>query len=189
MNWPWTTWKSTLKELKKRKQECEDHPETLIKLESVDDLFASVKDYKPSLFTRFKWWLNDFVWDVYRYFKPCHQEIRRVIPNRWTDITELIRMVNFEFLKSYHDNEMDIIEWNSDERHREFRDWIDQAYAYITVERPKLEDNLSKAYPPFGSKGPYEEKYAEVIRLEALIEQKDTELLVEIMKKRGWFWS
>ncbi len=191
MNWPWTTWKSILKELKKQSDKSHENPESMVRYKSVEDLFDDLKSksYKPSIFTRFKWWLNDFTWDVYRYFKPCHQEIRKSIPNRWTDITELIRIVNFEFLKSYHDHEMHNIEWNSDEYHRNFRDWINQAYVYITVERPKLEDDLSNAYPSFGSKGTYEEKYGEVNRLEALIEQKDTEILVDIVKKRAWFWS
>lgn len=189
MNWPWTKWTSVLKELNKRKQECEDHPETLVKLQSLDDLFDSLKDYKPSIFTKFRWWLNDVVWEVYRYFRPCHQQIRKSIPNRWIDLTELIRIVNFEFLKSYHDHEMHNIEWNSDEQHQEFHSWIKQAYVYVTVERPKLEDDLSNSYPPRGAKGTYEEKYGEVNRLEALIEKKDTEVLVELVKKRGWFWS
>ncbi len=189
LNWPWTTNKSISKELNKRRQECEDHPETLIKLESVDDLFASLKDYKPSLFDKFKWWANDFVWEVYRYFKPCHQQIRKAIPNRWTDISELIGIINFELLKAFHDNEMDIVDWDSNELHSEFKTWIEQAYNYITIERPKLEDQISNSYPPRGMKGTYEEKYGELTRLETLLTQKDTEILVEIVKRREMFWS
>lgn len=189
MNWPWTKWTSVLKELNKRKQDCEDHPEKLIKLESVEDFFATIKEYKPTIFDKFKWWANDFVWDVYRSFKPCHQQIRKAIPNRWTDITELIRIVNFELLKSFHDNEMHIIEWNSNELHAEFKSWIDKAYQYITIERPQLEDQISHSYPPLGSKGTYEEKYGELNRLEKLLAQKDTEVLTEMVKKREMFWS
>lgn len=189
MNWPWTKWTSVLKELNKRKQDAEDYPEKLIKFESVDDLFDSIKEYKPTIFDKFKWWANDFVWDVYRYFKPCHQQIRKAIPNRFRDISELIEDVNFEFVKSFRDNEMYIIDWESDERHLEFKTWIEQAYVYITVERPQLEDQMNHSYPPRGMKGTYEEKYGELNRLESLLEQKDTEILVEIVKRRKMFWS
>ena len=185
-NWPWTNVSKKLNELSK---ECNDHPEKLIEIKSVDDFFDSLKDYKPTIFDKFKWWVNDFVWDVYRSFKPCHQQIRKAIPNRWTDITELIKIVNFELLKSFHDNEMHIIEWGSNELHAEFKIWIDQAYNYITIERPKLEDQINNSYPPRGMKGTYEEKYGELTRLEALLMQKDTEVLVEIVKRREMFWS
>ena len=191
MNWPWTknNWISLMEELKTRKQKADQHPETLIEIKDVGDLLDSLKDYKPSIFDRFKWWLNNFVWDVYRYFKPCHQQIRKAIPNRFTDICKLIRDVNFEFVKSFHDNEMDIIDWDADNHHKDFRDWINKSYDYITIERPELQDQLSKSYPPPRAKGSYEEKYAEVIRLESLIETKDTELLLEIIKRRQMFWS
>ena len=36
---------------------------------------------------------------------------------------------------------------------------------------------------------PYEVKYAEVIRLEKLIEEKDTELLTQLVKRREMFWT
>lgn len=186
MNWPWT---NVTKELNKLSKECNDHPEKLIQIKSVDDFFDSVIDYKPSILDRFRWWLNDFVWDVYCYFKPSHQQIRKVIPNKFVDISELIKIVNFEFVKSFHDNEMHNIEWEGNEVHAEFKIWIDKSYNYITIERPQLEEQINNSYPPRGMKGTYEEKYGELIRLEALLAQKDTEILVEIVKRREMFWS
>jgi hypothetical protein len=191
MNWPWTknNYTNLMEELNARKQKADDNPETLIEIKDVEDFLDSLKDYKPSIFDRFKWWLNDVSWDIYRYFKPCHQQIRKAIPNRFTDICELIRDVNFEFVKSFHDNEMDIIDWDADDQHKEFKNWINKSYEYITIERPELQDQLSKSYPPPRAKGSYQEKYAEVIRLESLIETKDSELLLEIIKRRQMFWS
>lgn len=192
MRWPWSrknNCSSLLEELNEREQKAKDQPDTVIEIKDIADWFDSLGEYKPSIFDKFKWWLNDVSWNVYRYFKPCHQQIRKAIPNRFTDITELIRDVNFEFVKSFHDNEMDIINWDADNYHKDFRDWINKSYDYITIERPQLQDQLSKSYPPLRAKGTYQEKYAEVIRLETLIEQKDTEVLLEIVKRRQMFWS
>jgi len=186
LNFPWT---NIYKELEKRSEEAEKHPETLIRLESVDDLFDSLKDYKPTVFDRLKWWFHEFSWDVYYYFKPSHKEIRESIPKQYRDISSLIQVVNFQFIKSFHDKEMDMIEWNATPEHKEFKDWIDSSYQYITVERPKLEEELSNSYPKRGAKGSYQEKYADVIRIETLIQDKDTEILTEIVKRREMFWS
>lgn len=189
LNWPWTKWSSVLKTLQNRKKEAEEHPERLISFTCVSDLLDDLKSYKPSIFRKTQWWLNDVVWEVYRFFRPCHQQIRKSIPRRWVDISTLIETVNFEFIKSFHDNEMHIIDWDSNESHREFKEWIDNAYIYITKGRSELEKQLSAAYPPLKRKGEYKDLYAEVNRLEKLIEDKDTEILLEMVKRRGMFWS
>jgi hypothetical protein len=36
---------------------------------------------------------------------------------------------------------------------------------------------------------PYEVKYAEVNRIEELIDNKDTEILTEFVKRRNYFWT
>lgn len=186
LQYPWT---NIFKELKKRSEDVEKHPEKLIELKSIDDLFDSLTDYKPTIFDRFRWWFHEFSWQVYYYFNPSHKQIRDSIPKRFVDISSLIQTVNFEFVKSFHDNEMHTIEWDSDPQHKEFEEWITSSYQYITVERAKLEEELNHSYPKRGAKGTYEEKYADVIRLEKLIQDKDTEILTEIVKRREMFWS
>jgi hypothetical protein len=190
LTWPWTTKKSFIKELQKRQKQAQDHPETCIRFTSVAELIANRPIKKPSFFTRLKWDLHDISWKVYRYFVPAHKQIRNSIPRQWTDITELIIIVNFEFIKSFYENEKDSTDWvGTSKQAAEFVVWLEEAYNYIKVERPRLEIQISQSYPHFDAKGTYDELYGELNRLESLLEQKDTDILVEMIKKRGFFWS
>jgi hypothetical protein len=151
-------------------------------------------------------------------FKPFHSRIRKVIPRQWSDLTQIIIEVNFEIIKSFYEDEYskDIVDWNSDEHHIKFSKWLESAYKYITVERPELEKQKDDAYPKtddfsdwFGEEKtdknglvtrtmktceerygkPYEEVYAEVNRLEALIDKKDTKVITDLAKNRNYFWT
>lgn len=174
------------------------------------------------------WWnykvLGTFdVWDLFprgwKYFyynkishilDPQNVRYRKVIPTKWNDVSSLIEKVNFEFVKGFYEDEYKngSTNWNATEQHQKFADWLESAYNYITIERPKLEKDLDKAYPPLrpldkifkpvkGSNSfelipreePYEIAYAEVNRIEKLIEDKDTEVLQNIISNRGYFWS
>jgi hypothetical protein len=146
-------------------------------------------------------------------FKPQNQRIRKAIPRTWVDVTELAVSVNFEFIKAFYEDEYkaDIVDWEATEKHSEFAKWLESAYAYIAKERAQLQKDLENAYPPskpidemfqiktdengrklfeFKDDGiPYEVKYKEVNRIEELIENKDTEILIEFVKRRNYFWT
>lgn len=146
-------------------------------------------------------------------FKPQHSRIRKSIPKTWIDIGTLIENVNFEMIKSFYEDEYSkgYIDWEYDEYHKKFSEWLKNAYKYISEIRPKLENDLENAYPPSlpivqmfkpitDSQGrklyemvsddiPYEKKYAEVIRIENLIEENDTEILIQMIKFRKYFWT
>lgn len=184
--WPW---QSLFKILNKRKEDLDKNPDNIIRFTSVDDFMDKIKQSKPSIFKRIIWMVNDITWKVYRYFKPAHPQIRKSIPKEFVDISSLIVTVNFEFIKTFHDNEMDLIDWEHNEDYKQFKNWIDSAYNYIMFERPELEKELSNSYPPPKMKGTYEEKYKDVIRFEKLIETKDTEILLQLIKRREMFWS
>ena len=146
-------------------------------------------------------------------FKPQHSRIRKSIPKTWMDIGTLIENVNFEMIKSFYEDEYSkgYIDWESDDYHKNFSNWLKNAYKYISEIRPKLENDLENAYPSSlpivqmfkpitDSQGrklyemvsdgiPYEKKYAEVIRIENLIEENDTEILIQMIKFRKYFWT
>ena len=65
--------------------------------------------------------LRDLYWFIYRLIKPCHQDIRKVIPRQWADIASLIVDVNFAMLTSFK-KEVDesFVEWNASPEHRKF---------------------------------------------------------------------
>ena len=153
-------------------------------------------------------------WEIIRpIFSPSNQRIRKFIPRTYRDISHLMVDVNFEFIREFYEDEYkaDIVDWEATEQHSEFAKWLESAYAYITKERPQLGIDLNNAYPPFKSFGdmfkptvdkdgkkmyeladdgvPYEVKYKEVNRIEELIENKDTEILTEFVKRRNYFWT
>jgi hypothetical protein len=165
------------------------------------------------------WDLFPYSWRMTYYdkikpiFKPQNERIRKAIPRTWMDITELSVIVNFEMIKSFYEDEYkaDIVDWEATELHSEFAKWLESAYAYITKERPQLRKDLDNSYPPFKDLDdmfelktdengrrlfefkddgvPYEVKYKEVNRIEELIENKDTEILTEFIKRRNYFWT
>ena len=158
--------------------------------------------------------LRMYYWEIIRpIFSPSNQRIRKFIPRTYRDISHLMVDVNFEFIREFYEDEYkaDIVDWEATEQHSEFAKWLESAYTYIIKERPQLEIDLRNAYPPFkgfdemfkpavdkdGKKMfemvdddiPYEVKYKEVNRIEELIENNDTEILTEFIKRRNYFWT
>jgi len=147
-------------------------------------------------------------------FKPQNSRIRRAIPRQWRDISSLIVDVNFEFIKSFYEDEFvdGVVDWSATQHHQEFGKWLQGSYLYIINDRPDLENLKNAAYPKkdgclfdafeevtdergrklyqFKDDGiPYDVKYGEVNRLEKIIEEKDTDILIQIMKRRDYFWT
>ena len=169
------------------------------------------------------WDILPYRWQRFYYdkiktiFKPHHSRLRKAIPRQWWDLSGLIVEINFEIIKSFYEDEYSkgIVDWESDEHHKAFAQWLEYSYKYITIERPQLEKQKDAAYPEsnfdnlFGEPEtdksgnvtrtmksceerygkPYEELYAEVNKLENLIDQTDTKILTELIKNRNYFWT
>ncbi len=165
------------------------------------------------------WDLLPYRWNMWYYdsvkpiFKPSNSRIRKSIPRQYRDVASLIVDVNFEFIKAFYEDEYvdGIVDWSATEHHKEFAEWLERSYNYITKERPSLEKEKDNSYPktwsiddmfePFIDENgrkmyqmkndgiPYDIKYKEVNRLEKLIEEKDTDILIEIIKRREYFWT
>jgi len=168
------------------------------------------------------------IWDVFpRYWKyyywdylgpiikPRNSRYRKVISRKWADVSSLIENVNFEFVKGFYEEEYvnGIVDWDAHPEHREFADWLELAYKYITFDRPLLVEQMENAYPELPSieemfkpcevdedgnikkykmvddGRTYEEKYGEVNRIEKIIDNRDTDILTEIVKRRNFFWT
>jgi hypothetical protein len=133
------------------------------------------------------------------FFKPKNKKYRAAIPNTWVDVCALIEDVNFAFVKGFYEDEYKsgIVDWEaSGEQCSKFAKWLEKAYQYVTVERPQLQKDLDAAYPPLTAKrltevnrNTYEQDYAEVHRLETLINKNDTKILTEVIKYRQYFWT
>lgn len=158
--------------------------------------------------------IRSFYYDHIRtIFAPHHSRLRKSIPRQWNDLTEIIVNVNFEIIKSFYEDEMvgGFVDWDASLPHRKFKKWIESAYQYITSERPKLQKDLDAAYPDLddtlihrkigydenglrvtkieNTDKTYEELYGEVDRIEQLIDKKDSQYIIEMVKFRKYFWT
>jgi len=184
-------------------------------------LWFSIRNF---IFEKFGIWdiwdILPYKWNMWYYdtlkpiFKPKNSRLRKVIPRQWRDVSCLIVDVNFEFIKAFYEDEYldGVVDWNDTEHHKEFAEWLEKSYLYITKERPELEKEKENSYPKTSvdffnifekivdEQGrtlyqmkddgiPYDVKYAEVNRLEKIIEDTDTEILTQIIKRREYFWT
>ena len=165
------------------------------------------------------WDIFPYKWNMWYYdklkpiFKPKNSRLRKVIPRQWRDISSLIVDVNFEFIKAFYEDEYvdGVVDWSATDIHQEFSKWLEQSYLYITKERLLLQNELTEAYPKTPSINnmfelivdengrkmyqmkddgiPFDVKYADVNRLDKLIEERDTDILIQLIKRRDYFWT
>ena len=140
--------------------------------------------------------INDCYYNIKRFINPCCKRFRNAYPRHaYQDISYTIPKVNFALvLDFWHDEVIDgFVDWEANEAHKEFYTWLKNAVHYIEVERINIQNEIdrehSKAYENRKLKLSYEELYGKVNELEKLLERKDTEFLVEIVKRREWFWT
>ena len=191
-----------------------------LKIDPIKKFKSDMWRHMLSRFGIYEFWdFFPFRWRLYYYdyikpiFNPSNKRIRKAIPRQYSDITNLIVMVNFEFIKAFYEDEYkaDIIDWEATEAHKNFADWLEKAYNYITVERPNLELQRDNAYPDTGNfldrfvpttdddgkkayefkdDGiPYEVKYKEVNRLEQEIDDNDKRYLIDMILRKDYFWT
>jgi hypothetical protein len=165
------------------------------------------RDLKLSLFERLGIWdawdlfpfLNKYVirekyYKLKSFFIPQHKKIRAAIPRTWTDLVDTIREVNFAMVVEFYEDEYldGYTDWSATEEHKEFERWLIMAYDYIKIKRPAIEKEYWNSFPDLsnGAEGKsYKELYGETNRLEKEVTDKDTELLVQIVSRRGMFWT
>ncbi len=136
---------------------------------------------------------RDCYWAVYRFFNPCHKDIRRAIPRQWSDISELIVDVNAAMIISFKkEADASCVDWSATEGHQKFKNWLDAAAKWFATDKAITLKQLEAAYPPLGSKNSnktYEELYGEVNRLEQLIKDTDTEFFKQMLEYRDYMWT
>jgi len=203
----------TTRKIEKIKTEVKDFTASTKKLNIIDPL-----EYKSTWKTWFnlniwlKWYMfkkdlslyipyqiRDGWYKFKCFFNPKNKKYRAAIPNTWVDVCMLIEDVNFAFIKGFYEDEYKngIVDWGaSGDECSKFAKWLEKAYDYVTVQRPQLQKDLDAAYPPLTAKrltevsrASYEEEYAEVHRIETLINKSDTKILTEIIKYRQYFWT
>ena len=141
--------------------------------------------------------LNDQWWNIKRFIKPCCPRWRKSFPRHtYSDITNVLAQSNFALILDFWyveaQPEITQVNWNSDKEHKEFYAWLKKAVKYVEVGRPQLQQKASDALHEASIKKgklSYEARYGKTNKLDAKIKEKDTELLVELMKRRDFFWT
>lgn len=133
-------------------------------------------------------------YNIKRFIYPFYPRMRKVIPRHtYSDPCELFRKINFALVLDfwYLDMVNGVVDWNSDEVHKNFFKSVKNAVKYIETDRIKLETQLDKLLVQANKKykGNYNQRYAKFHALEQKIKEKDTEILVWIMREREKFWS
>lgn len=174
----------------------------VVPMGDVHEFFESIKNRKYPWYER-AWdrvhmWLYDASWSIYRWFNPCHKQVRSAIPNKWIDSTELILLVNFTIIKEFVENEMDSVVWDDVDRPTVFAagKWLKESYEYITKQRDEMQARYNKALT-IASDLPsetrkqmtYEQQYGDTNRIEAEIDKRDRRVLLGLAKYRQWLWT
>ena len=132
-------------------------------------------------------------YDWLRYkLNPSQKWLKKQIPDDWSDKTHLIPELNFAMVVHFVDGEkcFDNTDYEaSGENHVKFANDLKDCYDYIKNRRPALQKQHDASYPDEETMtGVYAVDYAELNRLEVLINKEDTKYLVWIVINRDFFW-
>ena len=175
----WDDWELWRKDIKKQ------YPVQYWVRETVPHWFA----------VRIKWPCRDMYWKIYRFFNPCHKDIRKAIPREWNDISNLIVDVNFAMILSFKkEADESCVDWNGTPEHREFKNWLDSAVHWIKEGKPNCEAQCNALYPPHPlppelKDKSYDELYGELNKVEKLIDETDANFLKQMIAYRDYFWT
>jgi len=201
MNYPWTSKRKLAKELEEAIEESKD-PSKCVRITDIDEWFDQLRNRKipwyESLWHKLERNFHDTSWTIYRWFNPCHKLVRKSVPRKWCDTTELVLLVNFAIIKEFVENEMNDVYWDNKDNPKVFAagKWLNKSYEYIVSERNQLLDEIDKALQeatdlPKDLKKTltYEERYGRVNILEAELASRDRKVLVDLAEHRECLWT
>lgn len=132
--------------------------------------------------------------DWIRYtINPRQKWLTKKIPKHWSDKTYLIPELNFAMVVDFIEGEkaLDVTDWvASSEGADQFSKELVDCYEYIKRRRPKIQEDLDNSYPDEDTMtGDYFTDYAELNKLEILLNKEDTKYLTWIVVNRDYFWT
>ena len=136
-----------------------------------------------NIISRIPYQIREFYYEkVKTIWKPQHSRIRKAVPRYWWDLDHVLQSVCFEIIKSFYEDEYKDgpVDWEgSGGDALKFTKWLEEAYTYITSYRKVLEKQIDNAYP----------NYKKVEKLEQEMEDKDTKVMIELVKWRRHMWT
>lgn len=165
------------------------------KLKTTSPEIADLLGYKRTWQDKLRWFyqdnirrhipyqIRDFYWmHIRTIWNPKHSRIRKAVPRHWMDLDHVLQNVCFEIIKSFYEEEYkaDIVDWEgTGGEAMNFVAWLEEAYKYITIERPLLEKRIDNAYP----------NYKKVEKYETEMEDMDTQIMIDLVKWRRSMWT
>lgn len=176
-----------------------------------EEFYEEMQDLHPVQYHLREWatdiknWISyyskEIYWNIYRFFIPCHQSIRKAIPRKWQDLDAVMVDVNFAIIKSFRQEMLEgYVDWKCTPEHIAFENWIIDAVDYIDNRRPALlnkYNDMPDGDYPLGEKATaqcenlqeWQDWSKNVHDTEAEIERLDTKVLTEMIQNRGYFWT
>lgn len=141
------------------------------------------------LFPRHKYGWIDY---VSIFFQPRQRWIKNHIEyNKWCDKIQLIPDFLFGCVIHLVEEEkwLEHIDYSVTDHHAEFARGLHECYTYIKVRRPNLEKAMDEAYGKLPAVQAYNEKYAEVNRIEKELTDLDQKYSIWIVTNKGYMWT
>lgn len=182
-----------------------------MELSEWEDFYDEIQDLHPVQYHLREWtsdiigWFShhysEIYWNIYRFFAPCHQSIRKAIPRQWQYLDAVMIDVNFAIIKEFRQEMLEgYVDWKSTPEHIEFEKWIIDAVDYIDNRRPALiakSNDMPDGIFPLGEKAKAQcenlqewEDWSKSIKdTEEEIDKLDTKVLTEMIQNRGYFWT
>jgi hypothetical protein len=143
------------------------------------------------------WPLDSIRAYITNFLDPCCPRWRKTLPrHKYSDITNIIVDSNFNLILDFYYEEVKNghVDWQADEKHREFYDTLINAVEWIEngqkILNKKSIDALTAATEDLILKDkPYKERYSEYDDIEKQIDDKKTEILKWMIENREGFWT
>jgi hypothetical protein len=136
---------------------------------------------------------SDLKWKIENFLYPPHPILRKSIPKEWVDLVDLIIDINFAIILQFQDE----IENSSCAMDLEFAEWIGKSVEYIKIERPKKFKEIEEIMEGYDvgncfaniSSTHNKTIYNKTEEIKKEIEQKDSEIIKQMIDYRGYFWT
>lgn len=172
-------------------------------------------ELKRKFFRLFPYWVERQYDNIRFFFNPRQRWLTKKIPNSWIDKDTLWEICILEGIKHYVESDYGLGGYSSDwltdyefsQNDPEYPIWqkefdreVKENYDLITKRLPELEKELEIAWSkvpkwdikkglPFQTKGTYEEIYGETDRLEGMIIDLKTKIMLWAIINREKIWT
>lgn len=144
------------------------------------------------------WPLRDLKYNIIRLLTPCFPRWRKVLPRHKSgDITWLVVESNFALICDFYWEEVvdGFVDWESSPDYSAFYEELKSNVAWIETKRKELDLTINSELQRVSETREdnkeltFAVRYEEVIRLEKIKVDKETEILKWFIDNRSYFWT